>query len=148
MSARIPESTLPDPWPDCDDVLPCWPASRVANDRGLIPTIPIDSLRNRCKVLVGRLLDRRDDVRPVPGWYECPFLGRTEHWWAVTDAGEIVDPSALQFPSGGRARYVPAAPWDLVCQWRDCDNLVTVERLFHIGPACSDDCYGRIVGVL
>lgn len=40
------------------------------------------------------------------GRYIDPIWGKREHWWLVTESGDIVDPTALQFPSKGCGEYV------------------------------------------
>lgn len=39
------------------------------------------------------------------GWYQCPFSDEHEHWWLKTPGGEIIDPTAIQFPSKGNGVY-------------------------------------------
>ena len=43
----------------------------------------------------------------VRGHYLCLIWGERDHWWLTTPEGEIVDPTAAQFPSKG-ARRIPA----------------------------------------
>ena len=43
----------------------------------------------------------------VRGHYYCLIWGVRSHWWLVDTDGEVVDPTAAQFPSGGRGVYVP-----------------------------------------
>lgn len=41
----------------------------------------------------------------VRGWYEDPIWDDREHWWLKTPTGEIVDPTAIQFPTKGHSTY-------------------------------------------
>lgn len=45
----------------------------------------------------------------VRGHYNCPIWGLREHWWLTTPEGNIIDPTARQFPSKGFGDYTP---WD------------------------------------
>jgi len=45
----------------------------------------------------------------VRGHYDCPIWGEREHWWLKTAEGEIVDPTAKQFPTKGHGEY---KEWD------------------------------------
>ena len=49
------------------------------------------------------------ELTRVRGHYLCWVWGEREHWWLVEPNGEIVDPTADQFPSKGGGVYVP---WD------------------------------------
>lgn len=42
----------------------------------------------------------------VRGHYMDPCWGPREHWWCKTSDGEIVDPTAAQFPSVGASEYI------------------------------------------
>lgn len=43
----------------------------------------------------------------VRGQYHCLIWGERDHWWLTDPEGNIVDPTASQFPSGGLGEYVP-----------------------------------------
>lgn len=45
----------------------------------------------------------------VGGTYFCSNWGPREHYWCTDDEGFIVDPTAQQFPSGGRGLYAGSA---------------------------------------
>ena len=49
----------------------------------------------------------------VRGFYHCWVFGRRTHWWCVNEFGQIVDASAMQFPSRGAGRYEIVADADL-----------------------------------
>ena len=58
-----------------------------------------------CEVHAKALADEFPGLRVAAGFYHCPSWGRRTHWWCVTQSGEIADPTATQFPSGGCGRY-------------------------------------------
>lgn len=45
----------------------------------------------------------------VRGHYHCPLWGEREHWWLYDPDGNVVDPTAAQFPSRGEGHY---EQWD------------------------------------
>lgn len=54
-----------------------------------------------------RMLDAFPELTRVRGHYYDSAWGERAHWWLVTPDGEIVDPTASQFPSQGSGVYVP-----------------------------------------
>jgi len=42
----------------------------------------------------------------IRGHYHCISWGKREHWWLVDSSGEVVDPTANQFPTKGAGGYV------------------------------------------
>lgn len=67
------------------------------------------------------------ELKRVRGHYYCVIWGEREHWWLVDVDGEIVDPTARQFPSCGKGIYVP---------WDESQPEPT-----GICPNCSGYCY-------
>lgn len=67
------------------------------------------------------------ELARVRGFYHCPLWGQRAHWWLVTPDGAIVDPTAMQFPSGGLGLYV---------RWPEGQPEPTGKC-----PNCSDYCY-------
>lgn len=74
------------------------------------------------------------------GSYRCPVWGDRTHWWLTTVSGEIVDPTANQFPSKGNFEYTELSEAEIselptgVCL--ECGGPVYNGR-----DVCSDDCY-------
>ena len=77
------------------------------------------------------------ELTRVRGHYYCVVWGERSHWWLTTPDGEIIDPTADQFPSKGNGVYVP---------WNDedeeptgkcpqCGELVYSGKMF-----CNDNC--------
>ena len=62
-----------------------------------------------CAELTQQMAEAFPELTRVRGHYYCTAWGRRAHWWLATPGGEIVDPSANQFPSRGHGHY---APWD------------------------------------
>jgi hypothetical protein len=97
------------------------------------------SLRGKCKVLSELAVSADSSLKLVKGWYDCPFWGRQEHWWAIRANGEVVDPTKDQFPSGGEGEYVPFSGF-YYC--KQCGEEVLEENVVPYGHHvfCSDTC--------
>jgi hypothetical protein len=63
----------------------------------------------------------------VRGHYLCTLWGERDHWWLTTPEGEIIDPTAAQFPSKGHGEYLP---------WHEGDVEPT-----GMCPNCGESCY-------
>jgi hypothetical protein len=61
----------------------------------------------QCREVTERMAAAFPELARVRGHYYCLIWGEREHWWLTTPAGEIVDPTAAQFPSKGHGEYVP-----------------------------------------
>ena len=77
------------------------------------------------------------ELRRVRGHYYCTAWGERSHWWLVTPSGEVVDPTAKQFPSAGHGYY---EPWiegaeEPSGKCPNCGGMV-----YGGGTVCSDDC--------
>lgn len=77
------------------------------------------------------------ELTRVRGHYYCFAWGERAHWWLVDPAGEIVDPTATQFPSKGRGVYIP---------WEEGDQEPTGMcpncggNVYDGDACCSDKC--------
>lgn len=97
----------------------------------------------RCAEYTERMKQEFPELTRVRGHYDCTAWGRRPHWWLVDPEGEIVDPTAQQFPSLGTGTYIPLepdAPEPEVCY--RCHNC---GEYYPAGPAqssvvCSDAC--------
>lgn len=49
------------------------------------------------------------ELKLIRGHYFDPIWLDRKHWWLETKDGEIIDPTAIQFPSKGQCLYTP---WD------------------------------------
>ena len=91
----------------------------------------------KCADVTQAMADTFPELQRVRGHYYCLTWGERAHWWLVDESGNIVDPTARQFPSYGSGVYVP---------WVDgkpeptgiCANCG--EPAFNGGTVCSDAC--------
>jgi len=63
----------------------------------------------------------------VRGQYHCPIWGERDHWWLKDPDGNVIDPTAKQFPSGGIGEYQ---------EWNEGDPEPTGQC-----PNCGNRCY-------
>lgn len=68
------------------------------------------------------------ELQRVRGHYYDAAWGERAHWWLVTPDGNIVDPTAKQFPTHGAGVYVP---------WEEGQEEPT-----GMCPNCGESCYG------
>lgn len=64
----------------------------------------------KCAEVTLRMLEAFPELLRVGGYYYCAAWGKRQHWWLKTVSGEIVDPTARQFPSNGFGRYEEIGP--------------------------------------
>ena len=81
-----------------------------------------------CVDVTQRMQDAFPLLERVRGHYYCPVWGERAHWWLVDVHGEIIDPTAGQFPSKGNGRYEP---------WDDSQEEPTGRCM-----GCGGYCYG------
>lgn len=72
-----------------------------------VPPVPI----GKCREVTKDMATAFPELTRVRGHYrEIAFQDRPArgqcHWWLVTASGEIVDPTAAQFPCQGAGQYV------------------------------------------
>lgn len=68
--------------------------------RAWIDNINVD-VTNRCAEYTLQMQAAFPELIRVRGHYYHPLLGARPHWWLKTPSGEIVDPTARQFFTGG-----------------------------------------------
>ena len=84
--------------------------------------------------------ERVPELTRVPGFYISPAgHSHGEHWWLVDAAGNIVDPTADQFPSQGTGNYVPYDPTKHLVAKGRCRNCGCTLFAFPDRP-CSAEC--------
>lgn len=74
----------------------------------------------------------------VRGHYMCAIWGMREHWWCETADGEVIDPTANQFPTKGVGTYITYVPderGEPTGKCLDCGEYTYDGRNF-----CSDRC--------
>lgn len=59
----------------------------------------------RCKEYCIQMLQEFPELHLVRGHHDDPIWGLREHWWLMTKTGEIIDPTANQFPGKGIGEY-------------------------------------------
>ena len=104
--------------------------------------------RGKCKEMSEALVKADPSLRLVRGHYYCPIWNRNEpHWWCVNKKGEIIDPTAKQFGSGGAGEYTE---FDGSCECSQCGKKGKEEDFTHESrySFCSYRCHGKFVGVL
>lgn len=91
----------------------------------------------RCKELSEAMHRAFPELRVVRGHYICPVSGHRPHWWLMAADGEIVDPTARQFVSGGIGEYQPLDESQPQPTGR-CANCG--QHCYNAQVCCSDDC--------
>ncbi len=61
----------------------------------------------KCKEYAHAMATWFPELKVIRGHYLCPVWGRRCHWWCVAPCGDVIDPTAAQFPSRGIGEYVP-----------------------------------------
>lgn len=70
-----------------------------------------ESAYGQCAVATKEMVAAFPELRRTRGHYYCVFgWGERAHWWCVTEAGDVVDPTARQFPSVGTGEYAELDP--------------------------------------
>ena len=82
----------------------------------------------QCEVACDAMKLEFPELELIRGHYYCAVWGVREHWWLLTSSGDIIDPTASQFPSGGIGYY---EPWD-----------EDAEEPTGMCPNCGGYCYG------
>ena len=81
-----------------------------------------------CAEMTLKMKEAFPELTRVRGHYYCLVWGERAHWWLATPEGQIVDPTATQFPSRGIGVYAP---------WEEGAEEPTGQC-----PNCGDLCYG------
>lgn len=95
--------------------------------------------RGKCKEMSEQLVAQDPTLTLVRGWYHCYQWGKQAHWWCKTATGEIVDPTKLQFPSGGLGEY---EEFSGMVECEQCGRQVSEEDAKFYGryAFCSESC--------
>ncbi len=74
----------------------------------------------------------------VRGHYYDLVWGEREHWWCVAPNGDIVDPTASQFPTAGAGHYEASdeSQPEPTGRCPNCGDLV-----YDGGTCCSELCH-------
>jgi hypothetical protein len=108
----------------------------------------VNSLRGKCKEMSEELVKKDPTLTLVRGWYYEPLWNKDEeHWWTKTIEGEIIDPTASQFPSGGIPEFYTEFDGTMSCS--ECGKKISEKVAKFAGryPVCSTKCAMRLVGL-
>ena len=103
--------------------------------------------RGKCKEMAEAACSQNPDLTLVRGFYHDPFYGKEQHWWTKDKNGNIVDPTAKQFPIGGIKEFYEE--FDGNCECSNCGETFKEEDgTFESNYAfCSGSCFARFVGL-
>jgi hypothetical protein len=105
--------------------------------------------RGKCKEMAEKAVKNNPNLILVRGWYYEPLWNKDEeHWWTKDkNTGEIFDPTAAQFPSGGIKELYTEFDNKISCS--ECGKMMTEETMQMCGryPVCSTKCAMRLVGL-
>ena len=62
-----------------------------------------------CKPICKQMKEHFPELKRIRGHYYCIVWGERMHWWLQPENGDIIDPTAIQFPTKGHGVY---EPWD------------------------------------
>lgn len=96
-----------------------------------------ESAYGRCDDATVLMKQAFPDLVRVRGHFYDAAWGQRSHWWLMAPDGSIVDPTAVQFPSGGRGVYEPWIEGDAEPTGK-CPNCG--EYVYDGGTVCSDAC--------
>lgn len=99
------------------------------------------SSRGSCGYFTRIFSERFPELKRVAGFYYAPggVHSHGEHWWLTDAAGNIVDPTADQFPSQGTGVYVRYDPTRHITAKGTCPGCGSTLFAFARKP-CSSDC--------
>lgn len=67
----------------------------------------VDNPIDRCKEFCEAMLKEFPELALTRGYYFDFEWGQREHWWLTDPQGNVIDPTARQFPSKGCGFYEP-----------------------------------------
>ena len=94
-----------------------------------------DHTLGRCAEQTLRMQKVFSELKRVRGHYHCVVWGERSHWWLVDQKGDIIDPTADQFPSCG-GEYVE---WEGEEPTGKCPNCGGY--CYRGEGLCSKTCY-------
>lgn len=116
--------------------------------RHMIEESDYQKYRGRCKEMSEALVKADPTLTLVRGHYYCPYwsVDPHPHWWVKDQEGNIIDPTALQFPSKGKGIYTE---FDGTVECSQCGKEMKEEEArFESNYAfCSISCNMRFVGL-
>lgn len=97
----------------------------------------VKSVYCSCREVTEEMRKKFPELTRVRGHYHCVLWGRCPHWWLITAEGEIIDPTASQFPSRGAGYY---EPWDESKPEPTGKCLNCGDYCYNGDACCSDSC--------
>lgn len=94
------------------------------------------SAKSKCE----DLLIENPLLKIVSGFYYCPLTSKNNiHWWCITPAGDIIDPSKEQFGYQGMGDYIQS---DGLIECKECGKRVKDDDAILLGDEqfCSNHC--------
>lgn len=104
----------------------------------------------KCAEITEAMAAAFPELTRVRGHFYCSEWGERTHWWLKTKHGEIVDPTALQFP-GNFGHFPPPEPY---MEWNEGDPEPTGicmecgEYCYEGREFCSDGCRSAYLSYL
>ena len=65
----------------------------------------VQTAYGKCESVCKQMKEVFPELELVRGHYWCYVWGEREHWWLTVESGEVIDPTAIQFPSKGLGCY-------------------------------------------
>ncbi len=111
----------------------------------------VNSVTGRCSSATKEMQAAFPELKRVAGFVTTFMGAQLEHFWLMTEAGEIVDPTVSQFP-GGVLEYRAFQPLDEVRVGRcmECgDDIYAALQSLDDTPQrrsiCSDECEAAFI---
>jgi len=123
-----------------------WVTANVGDDHGY----------GRCKEISERMVEAFPHLSLRKGFFYSLMWGRRTHWWCRDDGGNIVDPTARQYPDG--IIFPPTV--DRYEDLTDCADAELYERVpsskcmdcgewvYRGAKFCNADCEARTMEML
>lgn len=91
-----------------------------------------ESAYGNCADATSEMIAEFPELRRVSGFYYAALWGRREHFWCISPDGEVIDPTAVQFPCKGNGAYEEVTDPSLIPTGRclDCGEDVYNSKTF------------------
>ena len=96
-----------------------------------VPNFP----KGLCAPITASMQEEFPELARVRGHFHCAAGHSHAHWWLVTSAGVIIDPTVAQFDECGAGFYEPYLGQEPTGHCLDCGAMVFDGRTF-----CNEDC--------
>jgi hypothetical protein len=96
-----------------------------------------ESAYGKCRETCEKMLKEFPELKLVRGYYSCAVWGERMHWWLVDAENNIIDPTAIQFPTKGNGIYQKLDEFAPQPTGK-CTNCG--EYIYNGNYLCSDGC--------